>query len=457
MVPPSFVEYALRAGADGVLVAACREGDCEFRTGDALVAGPARRAPRARAASHRAARARPPRSRGADRPRDAAGRARNLSRRPGAPRAPGGPPRLAETPGETPWLASPPHTSPPRTRPFSGPAPPTRSRSPRDASARLATGWLAARHRGPRGLRRLLAAARPRAHPGTQGPLPGRQLLPGGARRPRRPVRARLVPRLRGRALEPRLRRARDRAGLGRPRAVRRGHGRPLRGPARPGSRAGARELHPRHRQRHLPGRPRCHRRRRGARRGAHVPRGERERLGARRRDGASLGHPRLRRRHRRRAGRLRVVVDGDLAAPRAQGLLRAALLGRRPRPAVHLDAPHARRLAVARLGPGDRPAALAAGDAPRLHHRARIGLRHAGHLPRASGRLGGAPQAADLAHALRRRARDPADPPRPALGRCAGSRRATPPRGRSSARWPPPSASSPRAASSASRSAGRT
>lgn len=38
MAPPSFVEYALRAGADGVLVAACREGDCEFRAGDALVA-----------------------------------------------------------------------------------------------------------------------------------------------------------------------------------------------------------------------------------------------------------------------------------------------------------------------------------------------------------------------------------------------------------------------------------
>jgi coenzyme F420-reducing hydrogenase delta subunit len=38
MVPPSFIEYALRAGADGVLVAGCREGDCEFRAGDALLA-----------------------------------------------------------------------------------------------------------------------------------------------------------------------------------------------------------------------------------------------------------------------------------------------------------------------------------------------------------------------------------------------------------------------------------
>ena len=47
MLPPSFVEYALRAGADGVLVAGCREGDCEFRVGDALTAArlAARRAP----------------------------------------------------------------------------------------------------------------------------------------------------------------------------------------------------------------------------------------------------------------------------------------------------------------------------------------------------------------------------------------------------------------------------
>jgi coenzyme F420-reducing hydrogenase delta subunit/ferredoxin len=37
MVPPSFVEYALRAGADGVLLAGCREGDCEFRTGTQIL------------------------------------------------------------------------------------------------------------------------------------------------------------------------------------------------------------------------------------------------------------------------------------------------------------------------------------------------------------------------------------------------------------------------------------
>jgi coenzyme F420-reducing hydrogenase delta subunit len=33
MLPPSFVEFALRAGAGGVLVTGCREGGCEFRLG----------------------------------------------------------------------------------------------------------------------------------------------------------------------------------------------------------------------------------------------------------------------------------------------------------------------------------------------------------------------------------------------------------------------------------------
>jgi coenzyme F420-reducing hydrogenase delta subunit len=34
LLPPSFIEYALRAGADGVLVATCREGGCAFRLGE---------------------------------------------------------------------------------------------------------------------------------------------------------------------------------------------------------------------------------------------------------------------------------------------------------------------------------------------------------------------------------------------------------------------------------------
>lgn len=37
MLPPSFVEYALRAGVDGVFVAACSDGDCEFKSGDTLL------------------------------------------------------------------------------------------------------------------------------------------------------------------------------------------------------------------------------------------------------------------------------------------------------------------------------------------------------------------------------------------------------------------------------------
>jgi len=34
ILPPSFVEYALRGGADGVLLTGCRTGGCDFRLGD---------------------------------------------------------------------------------------------------------------------------------------------------------------------------------------------------------------------------------------------------------------------------------------------------------------------------------------------------------------------------------------------------------------------------------------
>ncbi len=34
MLPPAFVEYALRAGADGVLITGCRDGDCQYRFGN---------------------------------------------------------------------------------------------------------------------------------------------------------------------------------------------------------------------------------------------------------------------------------------------------------------------------------------------------------------------------------------------------------------------------------------
>jgi coenzyme F420-reducing hydrogenase delta subunit len=33
MLPPSFVEYAIRNGADGVVVSVCREGECAWRLG----------------------------------------------------------------------------------------------------------------------------------------------------------------------------------------------------------------------------------------------------------------------------------------------------------------------------------------------------------------------------------------------------------------------------------------
>ncbi len=33
MLPPSFIEYALRGGADGIVITGCRDGGCEFRLG----------------------------------------------------------------------------------------------------------------------------------------------------------------------------------------------------------------------------------------------------------------------------------------------------------------------------------------------------------------------------------------------------------------------------------------
>ena len=55
MLPPSFTEYAVRLGAEGVVIAGCRESDCEFRLGDRWLqerfAG--EREPRLRAAAPR--------------------------------------------------------------------------------------------------------------------------------------------------------------------------------------------------------------------------------------------------------------------------------------------------------------------------------------------------------------------------------------------------------------------
>jgi coenzyme F420-reducing hydrogenase delta subunit/ferredoxin len=55
MLPPSFIDYALRLGAQGVVIAGCRAADCEFRLGDHWVQerfGGARE-PRLRAAAPR--------------------------------------------------------------------------------------------------------------------------------------------------------------------------------------------------------------------------------------------------------------------------------------------------------------------------------------------------------------------------------------------------------------------
>ena len=55
MLPPSFIDYALRLGAQGVVIAGCREADCEFRLGDRWVQErfTGAREPRLRAATPR--------------------------------------------------------------------------------------------------------------------------------------------------------------------------------------------------------------------------------------------------------------------------------------------------------------------------------------------------------------------------------------------------------------------
>jgi len=55
MLPPSFIEYALRLGAAGVVITGCRESDCEFRLGDRWLQNrlTGAREPRLRAAAPR--------------------------------------------------------------------------------------------------------------------------------------------------------------------------------------------------------------------------------------------------------------------------------------------------------------------------------------------------------------------------------------------------------------------
>lgn len=55
MLPPSFIDYATRMGAAGVVIAGCREADCEYRLGDQWVQDrfSGKRAPAVRAAAPR--------------------------------------------------------------------------------------------------------------------------------------------------------------------------------------------------------------------------------------------------------------------------------------------------------------------------------------------------------------------------------------------------------------------
>ena len=55
MLPPSFIDYATRMGAAGVVIAGCREADCEYRLGDQWVQDrfSGKRAPALRAAAPR--------------------------------------------------------------------------------------------------------------------------------------------------------------------------------------------------------------------------------------------------------------------------------------------------------------------------------------------------------------------------------------------------------------------
>ena len=220
--------------------------------------------------------------------------------------------------------------------------------------------------------------------PGLARLLPGRRFLPRRAGRARRPVGAGVVPRVRRRAVEPqqhaaraagRLGRARSSPPLGaaadRRRAVRRRH-------------AGDGQLRPGDRVARVPRRPRRVRRRASrcwSLRGLFA-----SPLVGMRLDGA---------------GALRFGLNGAIVATavallafawslrggardaRRQGLLRAAVLGRRPRAAVHVDAAAARRVAAARRRDRRARAAVAARGRAAVRHRARRGVRHAAHLPR--------------------------------------------------------------------------
>ena len=95
------------------------------------------------------------------------------------------------------------------------------------------------------------------------------------------------------------------------------------------------------------------------------------------------------------RARGLRLVVARAPRPARRRALLRAPLLGRRPRAAVHLDAADARRVALARDARRPAAAARAARGGAPVRRRTRRGVRDAGDLSRVAGHLDRAPAAA--------------------------------------------------------------
>ena len=222
----------------------------------------------------------------------------------------------------------------------------------------------------------------------------------------RRLVGARLVSRVRGRpvdaeqhAARPARRIARLRAGGRRDRC---NCHRTVRRP-RP---SGDGELHSGSRRAAVPGRPRRvrdgRRRRRAPRDGNGAARAPAPcRCGC-----APFRAQRIARGDGGRAARLRLVARGGSVVARCEGVLRAPVLGRRTRAAVHVDAADARRVAVARRRRRRARAAVAAGRDAAVRHRARVGVRHAADLPRLRRRFRRAPSAVHVADALRRGAR---------------------------------------------------
>ena len=196
-LPPSFVEYALRGGADGVLVAGCERDGCRYRLGDAWTAerlgGAPRAAPPRERAGGTSARPRGRRARRGSRASSTRSARRSAAlqsaarraRPPAAPaagrddRRDGAPMRMTaalrpvlDLPGAPRLVA--------RHRCLLRAPGAARRRAP------AARGGVArARARSARRVGDLLAPPRRGAHAVSRAALPGRRLLPRRARRAR--------------------------------------------------------------------------------------------------------------------------------------------------------------------------------------------------------------------------------------------------------------------------------